>query len=109
MSVVYVPLRAVLFTFAPVQRLLCDGLVAGFAAPCLEYWRLTLGRQLPVKQGRDTPGAIGRLHSALSARTPADAYENAWLVYMMDKARALPTALQAQKPQQGITSKILTA
>jgi len=41
-----------------------------------------------------------RPHSALDGRTPAEAYWADRPVEMMDKARALPTSPQAQKPQK---------
>ena len=40
-----------------------------------------------------------RSHSALTGRTPAEAYGAEQPVDMMDKARALPISQQAQQPQ----------
>ncbi len=50
-----------------------------------------------------------RPHSALAGRTPAEAYDPARPVDMMDKARALPTAPQAQQQQRYVINRILAA
>jgi putative transposase len=50
-----------------------------------------------------------RPHSALAGRTPAEAYDAARPVEMMDKAAALPTSPQPQQPQQDMVNRILAA
>ncbi len=50
-----------------------------------------------------------RPHSALAGQTPAEACGAERPVDMMDKARALPTSLQAQQQQQDVINRVLTA